>query len=135
MNYITMVIVIMILFILITEFILKILNVKSENTLSGGFVSAGIGLVLPSFPSTLDNLMNLIGKSFSKMFCKSRDYWVNMPGGLLQTVLCDEKIQTSYDRLDEIFYYTMNGIKSRLENSIEVHNPTDSSLQLLTTDV
>lgn len=70
----------------------------------------------------------------SKMFCKSRDSWVNMPGGLLQTVLCDEKIQTSYDRLDEIFYYTMHGIKSRLENSIEVYNPTDTSLPLLTTD-
>lgn len=35
----------------------------------------------------------------SKMFCKSRDTWKNMPSGLLQTVLCDEKLQDSYDRI------------------------------------
>ena len=39
------------------------------------------------------------------MFCKSRDSWGEMPGGLIQTVLCDEKIATLYERLDEIFYY------------------------------
>lgn len=33
-----------------------------------------------------------------------------------------------------MFYYTMNGIKSRLENSVEVYNPTDTSMPLLTTD-
>ena len=70
----------------------------------------------------------------SKMFCKSRDSWVNMPGGLLQSVLCDEKIQNSYTRLDEVFYYTMKNIKERLENDIEVYNPTDTTLTLLTTD-
>lgn len=46
----------------------------------------------------------------SKMFCKSRDTWKNMPSGLLQTVLCDEKLQDSYDRIDELFYYTMRKI-------------------------
>ena len=70
----------------------------------------------------------------SKMFCKSRDTWVNMPGGLLQSVLCDEKIDTSHDRLDEIFYYTMKEIVSRLESDIEVCNPTDETLPLLLTD-
>lgn len=70
----------------------------------------------------------------SKMFCKSRDSWVNMPGGLLQTVLCDEKFQNGYSRLDEIFYYTMKEIKTRLENSIETYNPTDTALPLLTTE-
>ena len=69
----------------------------------------------------------------SKMFCKSRDNWINMPGGLLQTVLCDEKLQ-NYDRLDEAFYYTMLEIKKRLDNSVEVNNPTDSSLSLLQTE-
>ena len=29
----------------------------------------------------------------SKMFCKSRESWKNMPSGLLQTVLCDEKLE------------------------------------------
>lgn len=70
----------------------------------------------------------------SKMFCKSRGSWVNMPGGLLQTVLCDEKIQTSYERLDEIFYETMKKVKARLEMGIEVYNPTDISISLLTTE-
>lgn len=69
----------------------------------------------------------------SKMFCKSRTGWVNMPGGLLQTVLCDEKLQ-NYDRLDEAFYYTMVEIKRRLDTSVEVNNPTDSSLSLLQTE-
>ena len=53
----------------------------------------------------------------SKMFCKSRESWKNMPSGLLQTVLCDEKLQTSYERLDELFYYTMQEVVDRLENN------------------
>lgn len=71
---------------------------------------------------------------FSKMFCRSRDSWVNMPGGLIQTVLCDEKIQNSYERIDEIFYQTMVEIKNRLDNDIDVYNPTDASLSLLSTE-
>lgn len=69
----------------------------------------------------------------SKMFCKSRTNWTNMPGGLLQTVLCDEMLQ-SYDRLDETFYYTMKAIKERLETTIEVFNPTDKAVSLLQTE-
>lgn len=65
----------------------------------------------------------------SKMFCKSRDTW-RMPGGLIQSVLCEEKIK-NYDRMDEMFYYTMNSIKDRLGESIEISNPTDSTLSLL----
>lgn len=65
----------------------------------------------------------------SKMFCKSRDTW-QMPGGLIQSVLCDEKIQ-SYDRIDEMFYYTMIEVKNRLEAKIEVCNPTDDTQSLL----
>ena len=67
----------------------------------------------------------------SKMFCKSRSGWVNMPGGLIQSVLCNEVFATEYDRLDEIFYYTMINIRDRLEESTEVYNPTDSEISLL----
>lgn len=68
----------------------------------------------------------------SKMFCKSRDSWGEMPAGLIQTVVCDEKIDTSYDRLDETFYYTMKSVYDRLQNSTEVYNPTDPSKSLNT---
>ena len=67
----------------------------------------------------------------SKMFCKSRSSWVNMPGGLIQSVLCDEVFASEYDRLDEIFYYTMLNIKDRLEKTVEVYNPTDPEISLL----
>lgn len=59
----------------------------------------------------------------NKTFCKSRDSW-SMPGGLIQTVLCDEKIQ-DYSRIDEIFYYTICEIRDRLRYNKEVYNPTD----------
>ena len=65
----------------------------------------------------------------SKMFCKSRDSWVNMPSGLLQTVLCDEKLQ-DYDRTDELFYYTMKGIVDRLELNTSVSAPVDNGRNL-----
>lgn len=65
----------------------------------------------------------------SKMFCKSRSSW-QMPGGLIQSVLCDECF-VEYERLDECFYYTMKGIIKRLEESIEVYNPTDGTKSLL----
>lgn len=64
-----------------------------------------------------------------KTFCKSRESW-NMPGGLIQTVLCDEKIQ-DYSRIDEMFYYTICEIRDRLKYNKEVYNPTDSSQSLL----
>ncbi len=65
----------------------------------------------------------------SKMFSKSRESW-NMPGGLIQSVLCEEKIQ-DYSRMDEMFYYTMKAVQDRLAKSIEVDNPTDSTQSLL----
>lgn len=68
----------------------------------------------------------------SKMFCKSRDSWVNMPGGLIQSVLCVEKYDIGHSRIDEIFYNTMTAIKDRLELDNEIYNPTDSSMSLLT---
>lgn len=66
----------------------------------------------------------------SKMFCKSRSSWKNMPSGLLQTVLCDEKLQKSYDRIDELFYYTMKEIVNRIENSTSVIAPVDNGRDL-----
>lgn len=66
----------------------------------------------------------------SKMFCKSRSSWKNMPSGLLQTVLCDEKLQKSYDRVDELFYYTMKEIVNRIENSTSVVAPVDNGRDL-----
>lgn len=66
----------------------------------------------------------------SKMFCKSRDTWKNMPSGLLQTVLCDEKLQDTYDRIDELFYYTMKEIVERLEFDTSVFAPVDNSRDL-----
>lgn len=65
----------------------------------------------------------------SKMFCKSRSNW-QMPGGLIQSVLCDEKIQ-DYERIDEMFYYTMKEICNRLLSNKEVTNPTSEQSLLL----
>lgn len=66
----------------------------------------------------------------SKMFCKSRDGWKNMPSGLLQTVLCNENLQSSYDRADELFYYTMKEIVDRLETDNTVIAPVDNGRDL-----
>lgn len=64
-----------------------------------------------------------------KMFSKSRESWVNMPGGLIQSVLANEQFQ-SYERIDECFYYTVQAIKERLAEDTEVVNPTDPSKSL-----
>lgn len=62
----------------------------------------------------------------SKMFCNSRDSWRNMPSGLLQTVLCEEQLQDTYERIDELFYYTMKEVVSRLESDTSVAAPVDN---------
>ena len=66
----------------------------------------------------------------SKMFCKSRESWKNMPSGLLQTVLCEETLQRFYDRIDELFYYTMKEVVARLKISIDVAAPVDNGRNL-----
>ena len=66
----------------------------------------------------------------SKMFCKSRDEWKNMPSGLLQTILCDEKLQFIYSRIDELFYYTMKEIVNRLDKDTSVVAPVDNGRDL-----
>ena len=71
-----------------------------------------------------DNLRKVI--RLSKMFCKSRDSWKNMPSGLIQTVICNEKLSTDYSRLDEVFYYTMKAIVNRINDSMDVEAPVDN---------
>ncbi|MBO6252153.1 MAG: nucleotidyltransferase [Bacteroidaceae bacterium] len=68
----------------------------------------------------------------SKMFCKSHDGW-DMPGGLIQTVLFEEKFRSA-ERLDECFYNTMCSVRDRLRWNKEVNNPTDLTLSLLQTE-
>lgn len=80
-----------------------------------------------------DNLRKVT--RLSKMFCKSRDSWKNMPSGLIQTVLCNEKLTTNYTRLDEIFYYTMQAIVHRLNIYLEVTAPVDNGRALVTREV
>lgn len=79
---------------------------------------------------TNDNLRKIV--RLSKMFCKSRETWKNMPSGLIQTVLCDEVITNDYDRADELFYYTMKKIVTRLNINLEVNAPVDNGRKLVT---
>lgn len=71
----------------------------------------------------------------SKMFCKSRDSWKNMPSGLIQTVLCDENLDTTHSRIDEVFYNTMSAIVKRLNKSTDVFAPIDNGRSLVTRDI
>lgn len=71
----------------------------------------------------------------SKMFCKSQPAWKNMPSGLIQTVLCEEKYASNYSRIDELFYYTMSAIVDRLEIWLEVAAPVDNGRPLVTREV
>lgn len=71
----------------------------------------------------------------SKMFCKSRDSWKNMPSGLIQTVICNENIDTRYERLDEIFYYTLKDIVNRLNYRLEVEAPVDNGRALVIREI
>ena len=80
-----------------------------------------------------DNLRKVI--RLSKMFCKSRESWKNMPSGLIQTVICEENFNESYSRLDERFYYTMKNIVNRLNSYLEVYAPVDNGRSLVNRDV
>lgn len=79
------------------------------------------------------NLRKII--RLSKMFCRSRGSWKNMPSGLIQTVLCEEKLDTNYERLDEVFYYSMKAIVSMLNIKLEVEAPVDNGRALVTRDI
>lgn len=116
MNYITVIIAVMMLFVVIAECILAILNVKSENTLSGGFISAGIGLVSSSFPSTLDNLMNLFGKSLEEQWAtEAVNIWSLVTGIMLIAV----GIFFLFYIKDRIFVLNMFGVFAQFEISEE----------------
>ena len=80
-----------------------------------------------------DDLRKVI--RLSKMFCKSRENWVNMPSGLIQTILSAEKINLNYSRLDEIFYYTMEAILNRLSLYLEIAAPVDNGRPLVTREI
>lgn len=80
-----------------------------------------------------DDLRKVI--RLSKMFCKSRENWVNMPSGLIQTILSAEKLKLNYSRLDEIFYYTMEAILNRLSQYLEVAAPVDNGRPLVTREI
>ncbi|MDN5994308.1 nucleotide-binding domain-containing protein [Lactiplantibacillus plantarum] len=82
---------------------------------------------------TNDNLRKIV--RLSKMFCKSRKTWKNMPSGLIQTVLCDEAITNDYSRTDELFYYTMKKIVDRLNVNLEVNAPVDNERKLVIRDI
>lgn len=71
----------------------------------------------------------------SKTFCRSRESWKYMPSGLVQTVICAECIDLNYERLDEIFYYTMKNIIQRLDENLEVLAPVDNHRPLITREV
>lgn len=68
----------------------------------------------------------------SKMFCKSRSSW-DMPGGLIQTVLCSDEF-VKKDRIDETFYYTLTNVRDRLAYNKNVFNPTNNQSLILTED-
>lgn len=69
-----------------------------------------------------------------KMFSRSRKDW-EMPGGLVQSVLANEKYQ-EYNRIDERLYYTLKAIKDRLFWNKDVYNPADplQTLKLIQKD-
>ena len=70
-----------------------------------------------------DDLRKIV--RLSKMFCKSRKDWGSMPSGLVQTILCSEKFESSYSRIDEKFYYTLKSIENRLIWNLKVNAPNN----------
>lgn len=64
-----------------------------------------------------------------KYFSKSRSSW-NLPGGLIISTLVAERYISDYYRDDLALYKTMEAIYYRLQGSLEVYNPVDSSIKL-----
>lgn len=48
-----------------------------------------------------------------------------MPSGLVQTILCDKCLVSSYENLYENFYFTMKNIADSINDYTSVYNPTD----------
>ena len=53
-----------------------------------------------------------------------------MPSGLIQTVLCNERLKSEYSRIGELFYYSMKAIVNRLEIDSSVIAPVDNGRNL-----
>lgn len=64
-----------------------------------------------------------------KCFTKAREGW-NLPGGLIISILVEECYQPDSQRDDVALYNTLQAIKSRLDISCTVHNPTNRSSEL-----
>ena len=64
-----------------------------------------------------------------KMFARSREDW-DMPCGLILSVLAEECYVPNQYRDDSSLYDTMVNIRNRLNRSMEVNNPVDSSQTL-----
>lgn len=114
MNYITFVIATMIIVVVITEFILNIMSSKSENSLSGALMSAGITLILSAYPSTLDNLMNLFGISLGEQWATEA---VNVWNLFTGVILISLGIFAYFHIRDRVFILNMFGLYSQIEIS------------------
>ena len=64
-----------------------------------------------------------------KAFAKSRSSW-KLPGGLIISVLVDERYQPDCDRDDVALYNTMVAIRNRLALNTEVYSPISTSESL-----
>ncbi|WP_223702738.1 nucleotide-binding domain-containing protein [Sutcliffiella deserti] len=64
-----------------------------------------------------------------KMFSKRNNNW-SLPGGLILSTLLVECYSPDKNRDDVAFYNSLVNIKGRLENSLDVYNPSDDSILL-----
>ena len=66
---------------------------------------------------------------FLKWYFRSRTSWC-LPGGIVVTTLVDENYRPNADRDDRALYDTMKAIRDRLNVSVVVYNPVDTSQEL-----
>ncbi len=64
-----------------------------------------------------------------KMFSKRNNNW-SLPGGLILSTLLVECYSPDKNRDDVAFYNSLVNIKDRLEDSLDVYNPSDDSILL-----
>ena len=125
MNYNIVVVTAIIIVVLITEFLINIINSKSESSTSGAMIATGITLIVTAFPSIIDSLVNLLGFALGTDVITSNG--VNgvsiVCGGLLIVFgfIYEKNIR------DRIFVLNMFGIYSQFEIS-EKKNITDLKL-------
>ena len=125
MNYNIVVVTAIIIVVLITEFLINIINSKSESSTSGAMIATGITLIVTAFPSIIDSLVNLLGFALGTDVITSNG--VNgvsiVCGGLLIVFgfIYEKNIR------DRIFVLNMFGIYSQFEIS-EKKNISDLKL-------